>query len=421
MDEKIQEIISKNAYMQRMIKRIPEEMVSYYLEKIKDNIVELPGGIIHSKMGQNGEYMNFALPMEGIELLEYYIGCTNSISGQDKTHAVANMAIIHYCTKGRAEIIVGSGRYAYMQPGIMCIEWKQEAQKDFNFYDKAYGGMEIIISLDYISREDGDMLKRLGIDMEEFREAYDKDNDYYIGTCSEKLRYAFEDLGGMIREGTARKENYLVSTINLLNKIQTEEIKVSDRQYYLTKGQRKIAARAGITAGAIYKYFSGKEEMFGEIFAESGKKLMEITRSMMGMDFTAMTDEELVNVLYSRVSVQTFNLLEGDMKLFHMLLKNDSGKCMEQFRDIYVERGAEFAMNYYGELYRRGIACKKLSAKTVYMLTRSEFSMVCEMIADESCRDGITAEMKTAFMEAMDILLHGIEAELGIDKTGGKK
>lgn len=184
---------------------------------------------------------------------------------------------------------------------------------------------------------------------------------------------------------------------------------------------RKIAARAGITAGAIYKHFSGKEEMFGEIFAESGKKLMEITRSMMGMDFTAMTDEELVNVLYSRVSVQTFNLLEGDMKLFHMLLKNDSGKCMEQFRDIYVERGAEFAMNYYGELYRRGIACKKLSAKTVYMLTRSEFSMVCEMIADESCRDGITAEMKTAFMEAMDILLHGIEAELGIDKTGGKK
>lgn len=36
MDEKIQEIISKNAYMQRMIKRIPEEMVSYYLEKIND-------------------------------------------------------------------------------------------------------------------------------------------------------------------------------------------------------------------------------------------------------------------------------------------------------------------------------------------------------------------------------------------------
>ena len=243
MDEKIQEIISKNAYMQRMIKRIPEEMVSYYLEKIKDNIVELPGGIIHSKIGQNGEYMNFALPMEGIELLEYYIGCSNSIPGQDKTHTVANLAIIHYCTKGRAEIIVGSGRYAYMQPGIMCIEWKQEGRKDFNFYDKVYGGMEMIISLDYISREDGDMLKRLGIDMEDFREAYDKDNEYCIGTCSEKLRYAFEDLAEMLREGTVRKENYLVSTINLLNKIQTEEIKVSDRQYYLTKGQRKIVRK----------------------------------------------------------------------------------------------------------------------------------------------------------------------------------
>ena len=85
---------------------------------------------------------------------------------------------------------------------------------------------------------------------------------------------------------------------------------------------RKIAAKAGITAGAIYKHFSGKEEMFGELFRASGQKLMSITESMMGVDFSAMSDEELIRVLYSRVSLQTLELLQGDMKLFHMLLKN---------------------------------------------------------------------------------------------------
>ena len=44
---------------------------------------------------------------------------------------------------------------------------------------------------------------------------------------------------------------------------------------------RKIAARAGITPGAIYKHFSGKEDMFEEIFAESGNKLMQLTESML--------------------------------------------------------------------------------------------------------------------------------------------
>lgn len=90
---------------------------------------------------------------------------------------------------------------------------------------------------------------------------------------------------------------------------------------YQEASMRKIAARAGITAGAIYKHFSGKEEMFDEIFEESGRKLMEVTESMIGIDFTAMSDDELLKVLYSRVSVQIFDMLEGDMQLFHMLLK----------------------------------------------------------------------------------------------------
>ena len=51
------------------------------------------------------------------------------------------------------------------------------------------------------------------------------------------------------------------------------------------------------------------------------------------------------------------------------------------------------------------------------MLSLAEFSMVCEMIADDSCQNGVTAEMKTAFMEAMNVLLHGIETELQIGRA----
>ena len=154
--------------------------------------------------------------------------------------------------------------------------------------------------------------------------------------------------------------------------------------------------------------------MFEEIFRACGKKLMNLTESMIGIDFSAMSDEELIQVLYSKKSLQTLDLLQGDMELFHMLLKNDSGTYLERFRTIYIERCTEFAVNYYEELYRRGISTKKLSDKTIYMLSSSEFSMICEMIADDSCQNGITQEMRNAFIEAMTVLLHGLEAELGI-------
>ena len=48
--------------------------------------------------------------------------------------------------------------------------------------------------------------------------------------------------------------------------------------------------------------------------------------------------------------------------------------------------------------------------------------MICGMIADDACQNGITEEMKAAFTEAMTVLLRGLEAELGIQyQTGGDK
>lgn len=183
---------------------------------------------------------------------------------------------------------------------------------------------------------------------------------------------------------------------------------------YQEASMRKIAARAGITPGAIYKHFSGKEEMFGEIFAESGNKLMALSESILDIDFSVMSDEQLMQVFYSRISIRTFELLEDDMQLFHMLLKNDSGTYIRNFRKVYIARCSDFATRFYHELYVRRLAKNQLSEKTCYMLSLSEFSMICEMIADDTSKDGFTEEMKQAFLEAMDVLMHGIEATLGL-------
>ena len=187
---------------------------------------------------------------------------------------------------------------------------------------------------------------------------------------------------------------------------------------YQDASMRKIAVRAGITPGAIYKHFANKEELFGEIFADCAAQLTELTESMMGVDFSAMDDDELRQVFYSEVSVRTFRLLEGDMRLFHMLLKNDSGGYRERFQKSYIKQGVVFADNYYSELYRRGITQRTLSPETMRLLSVAQFSLICEMIADDSCRDGIPPEMMEAFLSAMRVLQQGLEAELGLKRQG---
>ena len=96
--------------------------------------------------------------------------------------------------RGRAEIRVNDGKYAYMKPGTLCIEWHQEAGKSFNFYDDIYGGLEIVISVDNISGEDEAFLGRVGIDAESIRKACEQNGQYYIGECQDRLRHAFDYL-----------------------------------------------------------------------------------------------------------------------------------------------------------------------------------------------------------------------------------
>ena len=241
MDQRILEIIKKNSYLRRLVNRIPEEMLSFFLDKIQVDVSGQAGEIIHLEMEQNDEYINFVTPLEGIEIQEYYVGGMDKMSGQHaQAIAQENTAVIHYCNRGRAEINIKGEKYAYMQPGIMCIEWQQETGKNFNFYDETYGGLEIVFNFDCICNEDELVLKRLGVDLDALRAACKRNDEYYIGQCSDKLRGAFDNLVDIMKDRRKDKNTYLITMLYTLDLIRTEKVQTRDKQFYLTKGQRRI-------------------------------------------------------------------------------------------------------------------------------------------------------------------------------------
>lgn len=240
MEEKIQKIMAKSAYLSNLISRIPPEMLSFFLEMIQLDESDKYGEVIRLKMRQNGQYMNFVTPMTGIEIQEYYMGGMDDMPGHSKARALANTMVIHYCNRGRAEINVNDGKYAYMKPGTLCIEWHQEAGKRFNFYDDIYGGVEIVICVDNISSEDEAFLGRAGIDVSMIRKACERNDQYYIGECQDRLRNAFDDLRYIVEKGHKDKNSYLINVLYVLDLIRTGDIEVRNTQFYLTKGQRRI-------------------------------------------------------------------------------------------------------------------------------------------------------------------------------------
>lgn len=197
---------------------------------------------------------------------------------------------------------------------------------------------------------------------------------------------------------------------NILN----NALEVFTQYGYENTSMRKIAARTGITPGAIYKHFSGKDEIFQIIFENCGQELLQITDRLLSYDLTKLTDDELIEIFYSRMSIQTFSILEKNFALYHVLLNNDSGRYMSHLKKEYIGKCTGFLKSYYDELYNRGITSKTLSVQTINLLSLTEFSSICEIIMSDSMINGISDDFKNAFIEEMDIILHGLEAKLGL-------
>ena len=115
MDVRVQKLMEKSSYIRNVVGRIPTEMLSYFLDKIQFSVSDLEGEVVRLKMGENGQYMSFLSPMQGIEIMEYYMGGLDDIPGHSEAKALDNTMVIHYCNMGSAEINIDSGRYAYMR------------------------------------------------------------------------------------------------------------------------------------------------------------------------------------------------------------------------------------------------------------------------------------------------------------------
>ena len=209
------------------------------------------------------------------------------------------------------------------------------------------------------------------------------------------------------------------STKQMRDSILNNALQIFIEYGYENTSMRKIASRTGITAGAIYKHFSGKEEIFQIIFENCAKELLTLTDSMISFDFTKLSNEELINIFYSRISLKTFDILEKNFALYHVLLVNDSGHYISHLKKVYIKKCVDFLKNYYDELYRREITTKTLSLQTITLLSLTEFSSICELIMDDSMAEGISTDSKKAFIEEMNIISHGLEIELGLKTFGG--
>ncbi|MBR4574273.1 MAG: TetR/AcrR family transcriptional regulator [Lachnospiraceae bacterium] len=149
---------------------------------------------------------------------------------------------------------------------------------------------------------------------------------------------------------------------------------------FLKADLKSICDNAGVTTGAVYKRYKGKEELFCAVVEGVVKALDDFLDNRSESDFSSLSDGEIREswkMSYENM-IPMFRMLRSFGDDFKILIDKSAGTRFENFNHEYVIKMSYAYEHFYKEAYRRGIAKAKVDREEFHILLTSFWDSICE-------------------------------------------
>ncbi|MCR4792996.1 MAG: TetR/AcrR family transcriptional regulator [Lachnospiraceae bacterium] len=143
---------------------------------------------------------------------------------------------------------------------------------------------------------------------------------------------------------------------------------------------KTICDNAGVTTGAVYKRYKGKEELFCAVVKDTADILDGFVTVRTDMDFSGMTDDEVRNtwIMNETYMLDLFKILWKIRGDFVLLLEKSAGTVYENYGHEFALRMTDAYMQYYLEAKKRGLAKTVISRTEMHVLCTSFWTAIYE-------------------------------------------
>lgn len=143
---------------------------------------------------------------------------------------------------------------------------------------------------------------------------------------------------------------------------------------------KTICAHAGITTGALYKRYAGKEELFCALVEPTVRDMRTVMKERSLKDPADTTDEVLIRAweMGTEEMMWWFDFLYERREGFVLLLTAAAGTRYANFQHDWVEAMTGETEAWYQEARRRGIFRRDLSRKELHIILTAFWSTVYE-------------------------------------------
>ena len=175
---------------------------------------------------------------------------------------------------------------------------------------------------------------------------------------------------------------------------------------------RNIVKTAGVTTGAFYGYFSGKEALFAALVEEHAKAIMNIFMSAQE-DFEELPEEEKINHMgvESRTSLNKIvDYIYEHFDEFKLIICKSEGTSYENFINNMVEIEVEETYQFIDALRSQGKDVPNIEKAVCHMIVSGMFSGIFELIEHDMKKENA----KKYVSEFQDFYIAGWSKILGL-------
>lgn len=159
----------------------------------------------------------------------------------------------------------------------------------------------------------------------------------------------------------------------------------SAKKEFLKNGFEKASLKAicdgaGVTTGALYKRYSGKEELFQAVVADTVRDLEDILSQKSITDFSDVSDEDLVMAwdMDEGYMMWWFRFLFERRDGFVLLLRCAEGTRYWNFQHDWVEKMTGASYLFYQETRRRNLCRADISEGEMHILLTAFWATIYE-------------------------------------------
>ena len=159
----------------------------------------------------------------------------------------------------------------------------------------------------------------------------------------------------------------------------------SARKEFLEDGFEKASLKAicegaGVTTGALYKRYKGKEDLFCAVVEQTVKDLYEVAHARGDRDPAAMSDAELIKAwdMDGADMMWWFRFLYDRRDDFYLLLSCSQGTRYANFPHDWVELLTKATSAYLAEAQRRGLCRNDVEPAELHILLSAFWTTIYE-------------------------------------------